>query len=290
MKKLFLFLKGILFGISNLIPGASGGTTLVICGIYEDTISSISNIFKKFKASFIFLLFLALGTIIGFVGGAKVINISLDHAPFIVINFFIGIILGSIPLFAKPIIKKTNIKYFITFLVSMIIVGAIVIVTNIFNKSTTTVIDNLEIKDYILLFICGFVGIGMMLLPGVSGILLFYILGYYPTVMNAIANITDFANIGSNLKVLLPIALGIICGIIPCAKLIHLFMKKFPVGIYFAILGFIFASVFSIYYSFYNSEYAETLPSVLMLNLGIIALVVGVIISYSLSLIKNKRI
>ena len=104
------------------------------------------------------------------------------------------------------------------------------------------------------------------------------------SLINVLTQNLDFVS------VLLPIALGIICGIIPCAKLIHLFMKKFPVGIYFAILGFIFASVFSIYYSFYNSEYAETLPSVLMLNLGIIALVVGVIISYSLSLIKNKRI
>ena len=35
---LLILLKGILFGISNLIPGGSGGTTLVVCGIYEETL------------------------------------------------------------------------------------------------------------------------------------------------------------------------------------------------------------------------------------------------------------
>ena len=49
IKYILLLLKGILFGASNLIPGGSGGTTLVVCGIYEDTLNSITTIKSNFK-------------------------------------------------------------------------------------------------------------------------------------------------------------------------------------------------------------------------------------------------
>ena len=46
---IILILKGMLFGASNLIPGGSGGTTLVVCGIYEETLNSITNLRKDFN-------------------------------------------------------------------------------------------------------------------------------------------------------------------------------------------------------------------------------------------------
>ena len=49
MKHILTFLKGVLFGASNLIPGMSGGTMLVITKIYDKLLDSIANIFKKFK-------------------------------------------------------------------------------------------------------------------------------------------------------------------------------------------------------------------------------------------------
>ena len=48
-----LFLKGMAMGISDLIPGISGGTIALLLGIYKDFISSLKSINYK---SFIYLI------------------------------------------------------------------------------------------------------------------------------------------------------------------------------------------------------------------------------------------
>ena len=50
--KLKIGLKGFVFGVANIIPGVSGGTIALTMGIYEDLISSISNIRKDFSTFF----------------------------------------------------------------------------------------------------------------------------------------------------------------------------------------------------------------------------------------------
>ena len=47
------FLKGMAMGVSDLIPGISGGTVALLLGIYDDFISSI----KSFNLLIIFKLF-----------------------------------------------------------------------------------------------------------------------------------------------------------------------------------------------------------------------------------------
>lgn len=42
MKKM---LKGIIFGLSNVIPGVCSATVALILGIYEDILNAISKIF-----------------------------------------------------------------------------------------------------------------------------------------------------------------------------------------------------------------------------------------------------
>ena len=41
---LIIYLKGMAMGISDLIPGISGGTIALITGIYDDFISSLNNL------------------------------------------------------------------------------------------------------------------------------------------------------------------------------------------------------------------------------------------------------
>ena len=51
--KISIFLKGVLMGISDLIPGISGGTIAFITGIYERLILAIKNItFKNYYLLF----------------------------------------------------------------------------------------------------------------------------------------------------------------------------------------------------------------------------------------------
>ena len=49
MKKVLGYLKlilcGMVFGVANVIPGVSGGTMLVVFGIYDQLTERLSNIF-----------------------------------------------------------------------------------------------------------------------------------------------------------------------------------------------------------------------------------------------------
>lgn len=47
MNALWLTIKGMLMGISNMIPGVSGGTMAVSLGIYDDLIFAITRLFKE---------------------------------------------------------------------------------------------------------------------------------------------------------------------------------------------------------------------------------------------------
>jgi len=236
LKYLFLVLKGILFGASNLIPGGSGGTTLVVCGIYEETLTSITTLKSNFKKSILFLLFLLIGTIIGVVTGSLLIKkILLAYIPFMTYCMFAGFIIGTLPELIKPYIKKINWKYVIGFVVAMAAVIGLVFLGFNINNTAVSFGDELQFKDYALLFICGFVGIFAMIVPGVSGILIFLILGYYGIFLDAINNVYHIHTFFDAFKVGLPVGLGMIAGIIPASLLMKFLLKKFPTGTYFCI-------------------------------------------------------
>lgn len=296
MKHLLTFLKGLLFGASNLIPGMSGGTMLVITKIYNKLLEAISNLFKKFKSVIIFLLIFALGAVIGVLGGGIFIKkVLLEYAPFPTYCLFAGIILGSIPMLAKPVIAKINKKYIIAFIVGLVLVIGLMMVGILLPKREWSVEylnedTSFRICIFVILFLAGFLGCFMMLIPGVSGVLMLVILDCYGMFMDALANVTNFHmnNYGNVIFVLAPVALGIIAGLFPASKLLNWLFKKFPVGSYFSILGFVIGSLGVIFVNFFY-EYGgvEGIFSPLQIVLSVLALPLGFLVSFLLS--KHKK-
>ena len=305
VNKLILFLKSILFGVSNLIPGGSGGTTLVICGIYDETLESISNIRKTFKKSIIFLAILLIGTAVGVLGGGMVIKkLLLKYIPFITICGFAGIIIGTLPSTIKPVIKKINFKYVISFLISFAAIIGFMLLGYFIKSDTTKAYNQLQWLDYLLLFLCGFIGIFAMIIPGVSGILIFLILGYYEPLLTAISNIVHIHSWPDIILFALPVAAGILLGIIPAAKIIRKLMIKFPIGSYYAIIGFVVGSIVCIFFNYFTNNSTITpeaveagngyiYPSLLnepwRIVLGIFALAFGIALSFILGLMSEKK-
>ena len=277
LKNILLLLKGILFGASNLIPGGSGGTTLVVCGIYEDTLNSITTLKSNFKKAFIFLLFLLIGTVIGVVTGSLLIKkVLLANIPFMTYCMFAGFIIGTLPSLIKPYIKKINWKYVISFVVACAaVIGLLFLGFNI-NNTAVNFGDELHFKDYAILFLCGFVGIFAMIVPGVSGILIFLIFGYYGIFLDAINNVYHIHTFLDSVKVGLPVGLGMLAGILPASILMKYLLKKFPTGTYFAIFGFVVGSVVCLFLSYFH-EYRN--PNTLNLILGLVELVIFILIS-----------
>ena len=100
-KNISLFIKGFIMGIANIIPGVSGGTLAITLGIYEDLIGVLSNFLKNIKKNIKFLLPIGIGMIASILSLSKVINYCLEHFEIQTILFFIGLILGGLPLILK---------------------------------------------------------------------------------------------------------------------------------------------------------------------------------------------
>jgi len=241
---LILVIKGFIFGIANIIPGVSGGTLAITLGFYEDLINAISHFFENWKKHLKLIIPIGVGCVLSVLLMSKIINYSLDKFPFPTTLFFIGLILGGIPLLYKRVRKnKVNLTNGIIFAIAFAIV-----ITFTFLQSGNNVflLVNLNFLDYIILFLVGMVAAAVMVIPGISGSFVLMLLGFYKPIVEVISSLTKFNQIGQNLLILIPFGIGILVGIVLIAKLIEFLFKKFEVKTYFAILGFVIASIVAI--------------------------------------------
>lgn len=243
-EKIFLVAKGFFIGVANIIPGVSGGTLAITLGIYEKIIESISHFFKNWKEHVAFLLPIGIGAILSLLLLSNVIGYSLENFPVPTVLFFIGLILGGIPLLMKKVkgeFQKPS---------NLVIFGMMFFLVASFSflKSGTAVVsfENMNFLGYFLLFVIGVVAAATMVIPGISGSFMLMLLGYYEPIINTIRALTHFENVFENLLILVPFGIGVAVGIILVAKLIEYLLKKFEIKTYFAILGFVLASIISI--------------------------------------------
>ncbi len=130
MKNLLGILYGAVFGIANIIPGVSGGTMLVTFGCYDKVCGALALDIKEIKKNLRFLIFFAIGAAFGIVGFSNVITLLFDKFPTETYMFFIGLILGSIPLIIRNATVKEKFRPFcaVPFLVALgVVVGLAVL-------------------------------------------------------------------------------------------------------------------------------------------------------------------
>lgn len=82
-----------------------------------------------------------------------------------------------------------------------------------------------------------------MVVPGISGSFVMMILGYYESIINTIAELTNISLLGHNLLILIPFAIGAVLGIVLIAKAISHLLKKHETKTYFGIIGFVLSSI-----------------------------------------------
>lgn len=110
-----------------------------------------------------------------------------------------------------------------------------------------------------------------MVIPGVSGSFVMMLLGYYGPIINSIDELTSFTNVFSNILILLPLGIGIVLGIITIAKLLEYLFKRFKTETYYAIFGFIIASIIVLLVSIkIPSSIIEIIISIILLFIGIV--------------------
>ena len=285
MKNIILVIKGFIMGIANIIPGVSGGTLALTMGIYENFIGAISHFFSNLKENIKFLLPIFIGIGLSLLTMSNVITASFDKYPIPTTLFFMGLVIGGIPmLFSK--IKGTKevkkpISYVILFL-TFLLVMVLAFSKEIFGGTLGNAdFSNLNILSYLNLTFIGTIAAATMVIPGVSGSLVLMLLGYYFPIVNVIKELTHFNNIGSNILIAGFFGVGVLIGIVLIAKLIEWLLAKFETFTYFGVIGFIIASVLAIPVSVYHevSNIIYTVPQVII---GIIFLILGGVLGYKL--------
>lgn len=266
-----LILKGFVLGIANVIPGVSGGTLAITLGIYERMIEAISHFFKNFKDNLKFVLFLGIGILISLALFSNVIGFCLDNYPFATILFFIGIILGGMPLLFKKVKGTGNAKNGIIFMITF---GVVMAMTFMSAGDKVISLDTLNVGKSISLFFSGMIASASMLLPGISGSFVLMLIGYYHPIVNAIRSLTKFENLFHNVIVLGIAGVGILLGIVLAAKLIEYLLDKFEIPTYYGIIGFVIASIISIFITAVSNS-----VGIIEIIVGIVLMIVGILLS-----------
>jgi putative membrane protein len=230
-------LKGIAMGAADAVPGVSGGTIALISGIYEELISSLSNInislFKSLKTEGFksfwkglngnFLLALGLGILISFVSFMHLAKYLIEQHHVLIWSFFFGLVIASIYFVGKQI------KIWSTAAISGLIIGTLLA----YYISTLPSLGS-NTNTYFLFF-AGAIAICAMILPGISGSFILVILGAYKTLSNAFY---DF-----DIKKIIIFAFGALIGLLSFSKLLKWLFKNYENTTLALLTGFIIGSL-----------------------------------------------
>lgn len=282
-KNIMLVIKGFIMGIANIIPGVSGGTLALILGIYEEFIGAISHLFSNLKKNICFLIPIAIGMVLAILSLSHVIDYSYKHFPIPTCLFFVGLVLGGIPMLLNKVKGKKETKKISSYIIFLLTFALVIVMACsdlIFGEGLKVSFNNMNLISYILLFLVGVVAAATMVIPGVSGSLVLMLLGYYYPVIAVIKEFTKFKNLGENIIILGTFGIGILVGIVLISKLIEFLFKKYEVKTYFGVLGFIVASVIAIPLStLLEGSLVFSIPQILI---GLIFVTLGIGISYKL--------
>lgn len=273
-----LFIKGMVIGMANIIPGVSGGTLAVVLGIYGKLIEAISNFFSKPEKRKAYAIFLA--TV--FLGAGSAIMLLANLMTYLLANHyqltvfaFMGLIAGGIPAIwlAHPDMKTNGSR-----LASFIIGAAIVIIPSILDIETqeTAAANSSAVLEFSLagyggLLFAGFMAGGGMIVPGISGSFILVLMGQYAVILSAVER---FAVVP-----LMFVAVGTATGILVFSKIIETALKKSPAGTYYFILGLVTASLWVIF---------PGMPSSVTTALaGGVVFIAGAVLAYFMSRISS---
>ena len=288
MKWLVDLIKGFLMGISNIIPGFSGGTMAVILKVYDRLIFDLSDITKHPIKAIKDLIFLGIGLLIGMVFAMFTIVFLLEKFPFPTIIFFVGLIIGCLlQMFMQSYeAKKSKLDYL------WIIPGlALIIIIPLLNAGDAKL--EISFTALLLVSIMGIVSSASMVIPGLSGSLTLMAFGYYTLILTSgtdlMKGLFDGTNVWDELIVMVVFALSCVIGVLLISKLMGVLLKRWKGAVYFFIFGLILGSPFSIIWAAcHNDDYDINFKSPGMWCASVICLIIGCLLPLMVRFIEKK--
>lgn len=206
-------LGGVLMGLANLVPGISGGTMLVACGIYTLFIDAVSDVTRlRFtRRTLLVLACVVIGAGAAIGGLASTIHYALVHHRWVMFSVFIGLTLGGVPILlrmAKPVKRDT---------IAGVVAGFVLMGALVFLQETSG--QGGGLSGPLGFAIGGAAAASAMILPGVSGAFLLLLLGLYEPIIGAIKDTVhalkdaDVGAVIDQLGVVIPVGIGVLLGV-----------------------------------------------------------------------------
>jgi putative membrane protein len=232
-----VFLRGLLMGAADIIPGVSGGTIAFITGIYDTLLDSLRAVDLEFLARLArrdisgawqhinggFLLALLLGIATSIFSLARLVSWILEHHPVPLWAFFFGLILASALVLLREVDKWSA---------ALVLCLAAGVLVAVFIALSPVMSLDMGLAG---VFLAGFVAICAMILPGISGSFILVLLGMYSTVLVAIKSL--------DLVFILVFVLGAGCGLLCFSRLLHWLLHRFHQATMALLTGFLFGSL-----------------------------------------------
>lgn len=212
-------------GIADLIPGVSGGTIALVCGIYEELLESIKSLqlhsLRSIAWRFLGPVGAGVATAVLFV--SRLLYLVLVHFPVPLFAFVFGVIVAS----ALACAPKAELKRASRW--PLLIVGFVV--AFLLSGGSSWHLFGLSFM--------GLVGAGTcagcaMLLPGISGSYLLQIFGIYPFALAALSA----PSAPGSFSLLLAIGMGAALGVILFSRVVSFLLSSFSSWTYAILVGF----------------------------------------------------
>ncbi len=242
----FIFIRGILMGIADSIPGVSGGTVAMIVGIYERLIGAISSVDTEFLSllfhgkpmkalkhmDFGFLFVLILGIMVGLGGFSILMTHLLAHHLPVTFAAFMGMIVASVIILFRRIKHKD------------VLCGVAIAVGTVLAYYITS-LPQLAGQDGNLgyIFVCGIIAICAMILPGISGSYILLILGEYAPIIARVKNLAQMKTTPEDLLTLCIFGCGCVIGLLAFSRILKFLLKHHHSLTLSILTGFMLGSI-----------------------------------------------
>ena len=207
-------LVGFFMGLANLVPGVSGGTIALVCGIYEKLVFALKSFNRAFVEKLIrgdlpallrhtpwlFLAALGGGVVVAFFSMARVLAWLIENHQIYLWAFFTGLILSSLVYLLRLIEPWDRTR-------ALLLVGSLalaLLLTGPFSLQMPTSAP--------FLFLAGMIAVCALILPGLSGSHILVVIGLYGFILETFNNL-HFVN-------LMIFGLGMVVGILSFAQVI----------------------------------------------------------------------
>ncbi|BDZ69299.1 DUF368 domain-containing protein [Methanobacterium ferruginis] len=217
-----IFLRGLLMGTADIVPGVSGGTMALITGIYQRLVHAISQInanfiiaalkgdFAKSKEELLkwdFSLFIPLlcGIGVAVLTVSKIMTVMLSVYTATTYAFFFGLILASAGFVYKHV-EELNFKNIVFLLIGFVFAILFVGLNPIQTNHTLPII-----------FISGMLAVCAMILPGISGAFILLLLNQYEYMLAAL-NQLKFSDI-------ITFCVGAVIGILSFSRILNYLLE-----------------------------------------------------------------